>query len=107
MIDYGKSNNLTQVGTNPTEIKSILETLQTGKASGPDDINNYVLKTCSSELSYPLSQLFNLSLSLSKVPKAWKEAYVTPFFLKNMILRSVKITDLYHSLVHWEKLWKK
>ena len=37
---------------------------------------------CSSELSYPLSKLLNLSLSLSKVPKAWKEANVTPVFKK-------------------------
>ena len=79
-IIQSKTNNLTQLVTNPTEVKSILETLQTGKASGPDNINNYVLKTCSSELSYPLSKLFDLSLSLSKVPKAWKEANVTPVF---------------------------
>ena len=99
-IIQSNPNNLTQLVTNPTEVKSILETLQTGKASGPDNINNYVLKTCSSELSHPLSKLFNLSLSLSKVSKAWKEANVTPV-LKNMILQTVKIT-----LVHWEKLWK-
>ena len=82
-IIQSNPNNLTQLVTNPTEVKSILETLQTGKASGPDNINNYVLKTCSSELSHPLSNLFNLSLSLSKVPKAWKEANVTPVFKKD------------------------
>ena len=82
-IIQSNPNNLTQLVTNPTEVKSILETLQTGKASGPDNINNYVLKTCSSELSHPLSKLFNLSLSLSKVPKAWKEANVTPVFKKD------------------------
>ena len=82
-IIQSNPNNLTQLLTNPTEVKSILETLQTGKASGPDNINNYVLKTCSSELSHPLSKLFNLSLSLSKVPKAWKEANVTPVFKKD------------------------
>ena len=74
---------MTQLVTNPIEVKAILETLQTGKASGPDNINNYVLKTCSSELSNPLSKLFNLSLSLSKVPKAWKEANVTPVLKKD------------------------
>ena len=82
-IIQSNPNNLTQLVTNPTEVKSILETLQTGKASGPDNINNYVLKTCSSELSHPLSKLFNLSLSLSKVPKAWKEANITPVFKKD------------------------
>ena len=82
-IIQSNPNNLTQLVTNPTVVKSILETLQTGKASGPDNINNYVLKTCSSELSHPLFKLFNLSPSLSKVPKAWKEANVTPVFKKD------------------------
>ena len=76
-------NNLTQLVTNPTEVKSVLESLQTGKASGPDNINNYVLKTCSSELSHPFSKLFYLSLSLSKVPKSWNEANVTPVIKKD------------------------
>ena len=65
------------------EVKSILETLQTGKASGPDNINNYVLKSCSSVLSYHLSSLFNLSLSSSKVLQTWKEANVTLVFKKD------------------------
>ena len=82
-ITQSNPNNLTQLQTSPMEVKSILETLQTGKASGPDNINNYVLKSCSSVLSYPLSTLFNLSLSSSKVPQAWKEANVTPVFEKD------------------------
>ena len=59
-------NNLTQLVTNPTEVKSILKTLQTGKGSGTDNIYNYVLKTCSSELSYPLSKLFNFSFIIEQ-----------------------------------------
>ena len=39
--------------------------------------------TCASELSYPLSNPFNLSFSTSKVPKIWKEANVTPVFKKD------------------------
>ena len=69
--------------TSPDEVKSVLETLKIGKASGPDYINNYVLKMCAAELSEPLSKLFNYSLSQSKVPKIWKEANVTPVFKKD------------------------
>ena len=50
-------NCLTPLKTNSTEVKSILETLQIGKASSPDNIINNVLKTCSLELYYPLSKL--------------------------------------------------
>ena len=82
-ITQSNPNNLTQLQTSPMEVKSILEILQTGKASGPDKINNYVLKSCSSVLSYPMSTLFNLSLSSSKVPQAWKEANATPVFKKD------------------------
>ena len=82
-ITQSNPNNLTQLQTSPMEEKSILETLQTGKASGPDNINNYVLKSCSPVLSKPLSRLFNLSLSSSKVPQAWKEVNATPVFKKD------------------------
>ena len=77
------ANDLSVIMTSPDEVKSILETLKIGKASGPDYINNYVLKMCAAELSEPLSKLFNYSLSQSKVPKIWKEANVTPVFKKD------------------------
>ena len=66
-----------------TALSPILETLRIGKASGPDCINNYVLKMCAVELSEPLSKLFNCSLSQAKVPIIWKEANVTPLFKKD------------------------
>ena len=55
-ITQSNPNNLSQLQTKPMEIRSILETLPTGKASGPDNIKNYVLKSCSSMLSYSLSR---------------------------------------------------
>ena len=76
------ANDLSVRITSPDEVKSVLETLKIGKASGPDYINNYMLKMCAAELSEPLSKLFNFSLSQSKVSKVWKEANVTPIFKK-------------------------
>ena len=87
-ITQSNPNNLSQLQTEPMEIRSILETLPTGKASGPDNIKkNYVLKSCSSMLSYSLSSLFNLTLPSSKVSQAWKEA-------KLMSLQYLKKDDL-------------
>ena len=74
---------MSSIGTSSDEVKSILDTLKTGKAAGPDNINNYILKTCASELLYPLSILFSLSLSTSRVHKLWKEANITPIFKKD------------------------
>jgi hypothetical protein len=62
------------------EVKDILATLNTGKASGPSGINNKVLKELSYELSTPLSDLFNYSLSKGYFPESWREANVTPLF---------------------------
>ena len=82
-INITNHNRLSTIQTTPDEVKSIIDTLKTGKAAGPDNINNYILKTCARELSYPLSNLFNFSFSTSKVPKIWKQANVTPVFKKD------------------------
>ena len=82
-INITNHNRLSTLETTPDEVKSIIDTLKTGKAAGPDNINTYILKTCARELSYPLSNLFNFTFSTSKVPKIWKQANVTPVFKKD------------------------
>ena len=77
------ANDLSVIITSPDEVKSVLETLKVGKASGPDYIYNYVLKMYAAELSEALLKLFNYSLNQSKVPEIWKEANVTPVFKKD------------------------
>ena len=76
-------NNLNSISTSPHEVESILKSLQLGKASGPDEISNHILKKLATPLSGPLSNLFNFSLATCKVPLLWKEANVTPIFKKD------------------------
>ena len=64
----------------PDEVNSILKSLPQGKASGPDGVDNRILRELSDELSQPLSDLFNLSLSQGTVPNIWKEAHVCAVF---------------------------
>ena len=52
------------------------------KASGPDNISGRILKECSREISPSLTVLFNLSLTLGKMPENWKLANVSPIFKK-------------------------
>ena len=54
-----------------------------GKATGPDHINNRILKELSRPLSSPLCELFNFSVSSGKVPDIWKQANITPIFKKD------------------------
>ena len=70
------------------EVKTDLQSLKTGKASGPDLINTRILEHLL--LSYPLANLFNQSLSSGHVPLLWKRAnegvtarmYLNPFLAK-------------------------
>ena len=65
------------------EVESILWSLPTGKASGPDTINNRILRDLAHPLSTPLKDLFNFSLEKGQVPIIWKQANVTPIFKKD------------------------
>ena len=64
------------------EIKIVSRSLKSGKATGPDLINNRVLRELSCEISSPLTKLFNYSLSSGKVPSQWKLANVCAVFKK-------------------------
>ena len=74
---------LESISISAFEVEDILKTLITGKAAGPDSIDNRLLKELARPLSTPLTDLFNFSLSNGKVPSLWKQANVTPVFKKN------------------------
>ena len=71
---------LDTVSVTPEEVKSVLQTLKLGKSSGPDNINNRILKELAIPLSKPLSDLFNCSLINRQCPDVWKEANVSPLY---------------------------
>lgn len=57
-----------------------LESVDTSKGNGPDDISPMLLKVCSVGLAPPLHRIFNLSLSTESFPTRWKKSYVKPIF---------------------------
>ena len=69
--------SLNSISITANEVESVLKALQTGKASGPDAINNRILKELAKPLSFPLSGLFNASLIKGRVPALWKQANVS------------------------------
>ncbi len=77
---YAVTNNLETITLTEAETENILSSLPLGKASGPDGINNRVLKELKSELAIPLTDLFNTSLRRGYFPNVWKEANVCPIF---------------------------
>ena len=76
-------HSLNFLSTSPFKVETVLKSLKLGKATGPDAINNHVLKELAQPLSFPLSDLFNSSLTSGKVPLILKEANVTPTFKKD------------------------
>ena len=62
----------------PTEVFDVLKTLNAGKASCPDDINNRVHIEAAGQLAPHLWDLFNQSLDTISVPSSWKISNVCP-----------------------------
>ncbi len=62
----------------PVDVYTILVQLDESKATGPDQINNHLLK----QAAEPVSELFNFCLSIGEFPDIWKLANVIPIFKK-------------------------
>ena len=62
------------------EVLDQLLILNTNKPPGPDGISPLILKNIASSLYKPLTKLFNMSLSIGKLPLIWKSANISPIY---------------------------
>ena len=76
-------NLLSTIVIHYDEVCSVLKALPVGKACGPDQINNRVLKEVAESIAGPLTHLFNASLAHSTVPNICKKANVSPIHKKD------------------------
>ncbi|XP_036073176.1 uncharacterized protein LOC118600210 [Oryzias melastigma] len=60
------------------QVRRQLERINQRKAPGPDGISPRILRMCAAQLSSVFQRLFNLSLSLERVPVLWKTACLVP-----------------------------
>ena len=74
---------LNRISITPAEVNSVLQTLKLGKSSGPDTINNRILKELATPLSQLLCDFFNYSLIQCVCPNTCKEANVSLLFKKD------------------------
>ena len=63
-------------------IEKLLCNLKTNKATGPDQVPAFILKTAAKEIAPALAQLFQHSLDTGEIPMDWKNAWVVPIFKK-------------------------
>lgn len=84
---------------NLPDIRRKLEALKIGKSIGCDGIHPHVLKHCAIGFAYPITLLFQKSLTSASVPTMWKLANVTAIFKKGSRLvpanyRPVSLTSI-------------
>jgi Reverse transcriptase (RNA-dependent DNA polymerase) len=64
--------------TSPAEVVNIIDSFEPKNSSDIDGLNNRLLKVVAIEISFPLSHIFNLSLSTGSFPDALKRSRVVP-----------------------------
>ena len=69
---------LTEV--NESVVSELLKELKPSKSCGIDGLTARLLKDCKLHIVPPILHIFNLSLSTSVFPSAWKTSLVTPLF---------------------------
>jgi len=78
-------------------VKSLLDNLDSYKATGPDNIPTQLLKQLSQELSPALTMIFQASLQQCQVPADWRTANIVPVHKKATVtVALLVITVLYH-----------
>ncbi|KAL8617025.1 hypothetical protein ACOMHN_014196 [Nucella lapillus] len=63
-------------------VQTLLRNLQPNKATGPDSIPAFILKSAADEITPILTKMFQHSLDVGQVPTDWREAWVVPIFKK-------------------------
>ena len=68
---------------NPTQVKSVLESLDVNEATGHDGISAKILKAGAEEISLPLSILYNSCIKKGQWPCNWKKKDWTLIYKKD------------------------
>lgn len=71
-------NEMAEIEIDYAGLDSLLRTLDTSKATGPDGISSHVLKKCHVIIAQYLCIMYKLSLDTGVIPRDWKTANVVP-----------------------------
>ena len=63
-------------------VHKLLNNLNPGKASGPDEIPTRLLKELADEITPVVAAIIRQTLSEGQLPDIWRDAWVTPVFKK-------------------------
>ena len=79
-----KTDYLGQLIVTPEMVAKKIKAMKDNKSPGMDGIPPKLLMETVEHISIPLAIVLNLSLKEGVVPVEWKEANITPFFLKGL-----------------------
>ena len=94
-----QTDNDEPITTSEETVAQLLRAISVSKASGPDELPNWVLKNFSDILAPAITIILNASFRECKVPKVWKMADVPPvpkevnIFDFNKDLRPISLTS--------------
>lgn len=74
------SNFLSTLSFSSAEVYKVIKRLDSTKGSGADGIPSLFVVRCAESIAYPLSIIFNKSLSSGQFPKFWKKSLVIPLY---------------------------
>ena len=66
------TSDLNSIILTTDDVESVLKILPVGKATGPNELNNRILRELSQELSTSYCFLFNQSLRTGLIPSSYK-----------------------------------
>ena len=81
-MSHPKYPNIENINISIEGVEKLLDNINIHKASGPDKIPNIIFKTCSKEISPALANIFKQSLDTGTLPNDWRNANISPIFLK-------------------------
>ena len=113
IVDDAKyhSHNDSEIQISPEGVLKLIHDMKNGKSPGPDSIRKEDLLIDPLLISRCLSHIFNVSLTTSKLPQAWKIANVSPLHKKGATdqannYRPISLTSLpckllEHIVIHY------
>ena len=77
-----QDSSLERVEITQETVLRVLLDIDGSSAMGPDEVHPLFLKSCATQLAYPLTVIFNRSLRDGALPAAWKTSLVVPIYKK-------------------------
>jgi hypothetical protein len=105
-LNHSNRNSMFLSPVTPEEVSNSILSLSSNKSSGPNSIPIKILKLIHQDISFPLSNIINLSFTKGRFPSTLKLSKVIPVFKKGSPLESSNYRPI-SLLSNIEKIFEK